>query len=339
MNREHIYFFQGNNDETNENIKRQLTKIVKKDFYIENEIINVERLKKIEDIKKYCYTFESVEKMQIAEMEDGVYNLKQIRKIKDDENVLFKFENKQLIYLENYLKTLISARKYIFILIEFYTHINHVLQILVKNNIVFNNININNIVIDRFETPLLCNFKFSIDISNHHINNYIKQFFFSYDTHYLSWAPELHILSYVISNKSESLSMFNIETIINDTITNNYLLQTFGTTIVNQFKNDGLAYFKKYTNKSYEYILQDILQYYYTWDNYALSILYLQMLIGLHKKIQKNNKFIIIFMRLLVDNINVNPQKRLNLQDTIDKFNKLCLSIGRENYIDLVHSL
>lgn len=341
MNRDHIYFFELSDDKNKdeENMKKQLTKMVNIDFYIENEITNVEKLKKIEYIKNYCYIFESVEKMHISEMENDGYNLKQMRKVKDDDNILFKFEPKKLIYLENYLKTLFSARKYIFILINFYKQINYTLQILVKNNIVHNNINIHNILVDKFETPLLSNFKFSIDISNHRINDYIKHLFFSYDVHYLPRPPELHLLSYILSNKYESLSIFNIETIIHDSISNNYLLQTFGSTLVNQFKNDGLLYFKKYANKSYQYILEDILQYYYTWDNYALSILYLQMLVGIHKKIQKNNKFIIIFMRLLVDNISFNPQKRLSLQDTIDKFNKLYLSVEKEHYIDLINSL
>jgi len=183
MNREHIYFFSLEDDKNKsrneEKTKRQLTKIVNIDFYIENEIKNVEKLKKVENIKSYCYIFESVEKMQISEMESDVYNLKQMRKIKDDNNnILLKFENRRLIYLENYLKTLFSPRKYIFILIDFYRQINCALQILVKNNIVHNNISIHNILVDKFEIPLLSNFKFSIDISNYHIGDYIKHLFF-----------------------------------------------------------------------------------------------------------------------------------------------------------------
>jgi hypothetical protein len=339
MIRDQIYFFMLD-DEKGEK-EKELTKIVNMDFYVENEIINVKRLKKNENDKTrdYFYIFETSERMQIAEMNNDIYNLKQIRKIKEDDNILFKFQNKKLIYFENYLKTLQTSRKYIFTLIEFYKHIIHAIELLVNNNIVNNYINFETILVDTNEKPLLCNFKFSIDISRPDISNYIKHFFIEYNNTYLSWPPELHLLSYLLTNKLESLSIHNIEYVIQDCINNNYLLKNFGSNIINNFKESGIDYFKKYINKSYDFIVTDIIKYYNTWDNYAFSILYLQILISIHKKIKKNNKFIIIFMKLLVENININPQKRLTLKDTLNSFQKSYLSVEREHYIDLLNSL
>lgn len=340
MSRDHIYFFMLD-DEKKEKEKR-VTKIVNIDFYVENEIMNVKTLKKNEKnnkIRDYFYVFEMAEKMQIVEMKNDIYNLKEIRKIKEDGNILFKFENKKLIYFENYLKTLQMPRKYIFTLIEFYKYIIHGIELLVSNNIVNNYINSETILVDINEMPLLCNFKFSIDISRPDINNYIKHFFIEYDSTYLSWAPELHLLSYLLTNKLESLSAYNIEYVIQDCINNNYLLKNFGSIIINNFKESGINYFKKYINKSYDFIVSDIIKYYSTWDNYAFSILYLEILVSIHKKIKKNNKFIIIFMKLLVENININPQKRLTLKDTLNSFQKLCLSVERKEYIDLLNSI
>jgi hypothetical protein len=280
--------------------KKDITKMITKDFFVENEIQNVKKIRNIENIRNYYYIFENVERVHIAEMYNDVYNMKQIKKIKEDDSVLFKFKNRKLIYFENYLKTLPTARKYIFTLIEFYKHTLNGIQILSNNHIINNHINSQTILVDDFETPLLCNFKFSIDVSRPDIHSYIKHFFISYNTEYLAWAPELHLLSYLLTNKLESLSMYNIEHIIHDCISNNILLHNFGDNVVNQFKQTGIDYFKKYVNKSYDFIISDILQHYHTWDNYALSITYLQMLVSIHKKIQKNNKFIIIFIKLLL---------------------------------------
>jgi len=339
MLRDHIYFFMLDDKKLETKKSKELiTKIVNIDFYVENEIINVKKLKQNENgkIRDRFYVFERVERMQIGEMSDDIYNLKQIRKLKEDGNILFKFENKELIYLENYLKRLQTSRKYIFTLIEFYKDIIQGIELLVNNNIVNNYINFQSILVDTNEKPLLSNFKFSIDISSPDMNNYIKNFFIEYDSTYLSWAPELHLLSYLLTNKLESLSAYNIEYVIQACIDNNYLLKNFGSTIVNNFKESGINYFKKYINKSYDFILSDIIKYYYTWDNYAFSILYLEILVSIHKKIKKNNKFIIIFMKLLVENININPQKRLTLKETFISFQNLYLSVEREQYIDLL---
>ena len=87
-------------------------------------------------------------------------------------------------------------------------------------------------------------------------------------------------------------------------------MKTFGDSVVSSYRVEALNYFKKYVNKSYECILADCLQYSCTWDNYALSIMFLRILIGIHRSIDKKNKFIILFMKLLVNNIHLNPLKR-----------------------------
>lgn len=339
--REHIFFFDTEDDEE-PHCSTIDTKIVPLDYYIENEIANVKKIKHFSSYDTYFYLFYSVEKLQIAKIDDDIYHLKQIHKIKEDNNVLFKFERKKLSYMEKYLQTLTSPRKYIYTLIEFYKHINRGLQLLVQNKIVCNHINIHNIVIDKFENPLLCNFKFSIDIANPHVLQHIKHLFIEYDPTYLTWSPELHILNFLLTNKFESLSLFNIENIFHECVKHNYILHTFGSSVVDDFKKSGINYYKKYINKSFDFIVNDILQYWHSWDNYAISILYLQLLIGIHKKIKKNNKFIIVFMKLLVKNISAVPENRLTLENTLKKFDSILYSIidsDKSVMIDLINSI
>jgi hypothetical protein len=136
-----------------------------------------------------------------------------------------------------------------------------------------------------------------------------------------------------------SLSNYNIEFIINDVSNNNTILNTFGTSFVSSYKLEALQYFKKYVNQSYEYILTDILQYANNWDNYALSILFLRILIGIHRTIGIKNKFIILFMKLLVCNIHLNPLKRETVDMTIKRFDNLLDSLEPKDYKDVINGL
>lgn len=348
--RDHIYFFddgvqnasgiQNSSDaENSSDIQNaSTTKLVPMDYYIENEITNVKKLKHISCYEHFFYLFESVEKMQIGKMDENIYHLKQVHAIKDDYNVLFRFKDKQLLYMENYLQSLQTPRKYIYTLIEFYKHINRAITRLLDSKLVCNHININSIVVDTMGIPLLCNFKFSIDITRNNMIEHLHHLFIEYDPTYLPWCPELHILSFLLTNKLESLSLFNIENILRDCIEYNYLLHNFGNQVVNDFKKKGLAYFKKYMNMPVEFIIRDILEHWRTWDNYAFSILYLQLLIGIHKKIKKNNKFIIVFMKLLVKNISSDPRERLSLENTFSQFESILYS-DKDTYIDLLNAL
>jgi len=312
--------------------KHPIYKIMSVDFLLINELTNIKKLQNIKKYKIYYYVYEPSSKLKINGLNEGLKN----------STSLFKYENRELIYLKHYLKTLSSSTKYVFTIIDFYKRLLKSIDLLISQNIYHNHINFDTIVVDK-HIPLLSNFSFSLDTSRKNINTHIEPFFMVYDLSYLERPLELHILSYLITNNltgpQNSLSSYNIENIICDVVENNNILKTFSDTIVSSYKQEALEYFKKYINKPYDYILSDILQYSNTWDNYALSILFLRILIGLHRSIEKQNKFIIMFMKLLVCNIHLNPFKRLSINTTTNKFDAILNGLEIEDYKEILDNL
>lgn len=316
--------------------KKPIHKISKMDFFIRNELTNIRKIKEVANYKHFYYVCENSSELKITQIEDDIINTQELR---SDENVLMKFDNIELIYLKNYLKTLSSPTKYVYTIIDFYKTLLKSIDLLVNQKIVHNNINFQTIVVDNHSNPLLTNFSLSIDTSQSNIQQYIKHFFIEYDPSYLEWPLEFHIVAYLLTNKLTGLSNNNIETIINDVLEHHVILKTFGDSIVSSYKEESILYFKKYVNQSYDYILTDILQYYYTWDNYALSILFLRILIGIHKTIGIKNKFIILFMKLLVCNVHLNPIKRLTCNMTKNKFDSILDSLKPQDYKAVINEL
>lgn len=76
-----------------------------------------------------------------------------------------------------------------------------------------------------------------------------------------------------------------------------------------------------------------------TWDNYALSILFLRILIGIHKTINTQNKFIIYFMKLLVNCINLDPSKRFTPDHSLKSFDTMLKQIELNDYKELIDLL
>ena len=318
--------------------KQKIHKIIHNDFFIQNELTNQKKILKIHDINKYFFLCENTSELKITQIDEHDTTINKSYTTYDD-TILLVYEKRQLTVFKNYLKALNPPKKYILTIINTYKHLLNSLHLLVTNNIFHNHINFDSIVVDNSDYPLLSNFSFSIDYSRKDIERYIKHFIIAYEPSYIEWPIELHILSYILTNKLNSLSSYNIETIINEYINHNNILNTFGPSVVSSYKEEANQYFKKYVNQSYEYILSDILQHAHTWDNYALSILFLRILIGIHRTIGIKNKFIILFMKLLVCNIHLNPCKRLSISQTIQQFNSLLDSLDPKDYKDVINSL
>jgi hypothetical protein len=330
-----FYFF---NENEVKNKRQKIHKIVQTDFFIQNELTNQQKLLKIKDKKQYFYLCENTSELKITQIDDDDRKIKH-KHSKQDNTILLEFEDRKLIYFKNYLKALSSSTKYLLTIINSYKHLLSSIHLLVNNNIFHNHINFDSIMVDNSDYVLLSNFSFSIDYLRTDIEQYIKRFIIAYEPSYLEWPIELHILSYLLTNKLNSLSTYNIESIITEYINNNNILNTFGPSVVSSYKEEALHYFKKYVNQTYEYILSDMLQFANTWDNYALSILFLRILIGIHKSIGVKNKFIILFMKLLVTNVHLNPLKRFSVDTTINKFDILLDSLEPKDYKEIINNL
>ena len=333
-----VHYFFDEYENKNTNKKNKIHKIIKSDFWIQNELTNRKKVINIPNFKKYFYICDRISELNITEIDEEDTNIIGQR-IKDDDTILLEFSDRNLIYLKNYLKTLNTSTKYILSIINFYKHLLKSISLLVSSNIVHNHITFDSIVVDNDDYPLLSNFSFSIDFLRTDIDKYIKHFILTYDPTYIEWPLELHLISYLITNKLNSLSSNNIEHVIHDVVENNNILKTFGEDIVSSYKIEANKYFNKYINQSYHYILTDLLQYSYSWDNYALSILFLRILIGIHKTIRIQNKFIILFMKLLVCNIHLNPKKRLTIDFTINKFVSILDNLEPKDYREIINAL
>ena len=309
MNSTNVYYYfkEGIHSDEARNLKPTY-KIVKNTSFVSNELTNSQTIAKIPNYSFFFHVY------LVVGNERAILG-------KNSDEIVLKNDGAKLIYLKNYLKALSSPRLSICTIINFYKTYLKSIQLLVNKQIVHNCIQFDALMVnaDSNAAPIIANFAFSLNILKATSLDYIRPFFIQYDPEYIAWPIELHILSFLLTNKLPSLSLTNIQRIIRDVAKFNTVLQTFGKTIVSDYEDGALEYFSKYVNKSANYIVADIFYHYDTWDNYALSIVFLRILIGLHKTIGKQHKFIILFMKLLVGNIHFNPLKRLSIRDTTNK--------------------
>ena len=324
----HVFFFFQDESDKDNSSNPLIKRFVSLDFLGQNEINITNKIKtKLPELwDKHFYLFDAVETMKIGALDNDSYHLQSFKELKVDGSALTWYKPRQLVYMDGYLQSLSCSRKYILFLLNFYRRLLKSIDLLVASKVVHNNIGFKSIVIDNSsETPILTNFRFGLDISS---KSQFSMFFIQYAPDRLQWPLEIHLLCYLQTNKLNGLSFHNIELVVKSVINENHYLKTFGPKIVDEYLESGLAYFSRYINKSVDWIVVDMLQYAATWDNYALSICYLKIVIDLYlnssnnisKNKGKKSKFLIQFMRLLVTNIHSNPLKRLCVKDTTNKF-------------------
>lgn len=339
-----VYFFQNINTNINTDIKQNKKNkynnlLVKNSFFVHNELTNIQKLYNIYNYSDFFYIPENTNRLKIAEYNDQMLSSDIIC---DDDTVLFKFKITQLIYFESYLKKN-SGPQFILKLCDTFEDILLSIAILYERHIVHNNIKMETIIYNELtDRVLLCNFRFSIDLQygNNKIQ-YLKRLFLTFDPSYNYWPIEIHLISFMLTNNLNSLSGYNIEYVINE-VSKHSIIHKFNKTILDEFVSSALQYFQKYINKSLDEFIIDILKFANTWDTYSLCFVYLNILVQIYDKLtseNKKNKFIILFMKLLVNNLHFNPEKRLSSSYTLLQFKIMLESIEPNDYICLLNNL
>lgn len=337
-------------DETPKSKKKDLTKIVSYDKEIETEINNINTIKhRIPTYKEHFFVYKDTHMMTIGKLDSDLqyFNPKRLT----GGECVFKFENRELIYYKNYLKSIESPKRYVRHLISDYCLILDSINELLNIGLVHRNIGFNTIVIDsERKIPLLVDFRHSIDINNI-INININKEVFELSTiendededNILELPIELELIHYLRMKQLTSLSLFNIECFIADFYEKNNLLKAFGEKKCEEYVEESVNYLSKYVNKSINQIIDDVKNYHYTWDNYLLSIVFLKILTGLHNhikdKLTNPNKFLILFIKLLVANINPNPQKRYSVLETKEQFNNIVFMCDINVYKEIIDNI
>ncbi len=222
-------------------------------------------------------------------------------------------------------------------LIHSYNHLVSGIAILVKNNIVHFDLKGDNILFDEVRNiPILLDFGLSIPFNDENSisldNKFLKDYFYVFGPEYYIWPIEVHYLCYIL-NVNESCTVDDLINIIDKYISDNPAFFNFSSKFIKQYKEKTLRQLLYYNRFHSNERIFKIIQYWKTWDNYSLSILYLEFLSYLNANGYDNNKFTIYFSQLLLHNINPNPEDRFTMEDTKYEFNKFLFDEKINNVI------
>ena len=248
-----------------------------------------------------------------------------------------------VLYLKDYLqeeKHKWNVRVIISRSLESYKSILTSLLELSNNGITFFDLTPYDNIIFVGDKPILRRFENSIlhkqiqkqihkQISDAYMVNLIKNI-----TSFTHKPLEVHLLFYLIINNKKTLDVELSEVVVNHFMENMTTLTLFSQGIQTKYRAECKEFVGSYVGKETSYIVNDVIKYYYTWDNYAVSVIYLHIFGTMLRTLSLSKTFIHDVVSLLYNNVSAFPDKRKTIKNTIDIYYRLFYKYDNWGFVD-----
>jgi len=311
-------FFPHKKQELDSNEERNKVKIY--DFCCLNEIRISEKIKK--NIPNYPKYFDILTDYSNIKLTASKTILSEEYDILSEKHVLINYSDQLRVDFFSFLLNLPTPKLFVFHVIDSYSHLSKSFSMLNANNICFFNLCAEKIVVDVTTLkPLLHDFEYSLYTRNLNEDYLCK--IVDKMSDFTNMPLETHVIFYLIKNNENTLSYSIISEICESFVKNMGVLSIFSQIYRDNFKLSCIESLKKYINRSKTEIINDIMTFSKTWDNYGLSIMFLHIVGNMSRVFSLKDNFITKFSILLSKNINPFPSKREELHETMNKYSEL----------------
>tara|TARA_B110000003_G_scaffold91115_1_gene93300 strand:+ start:4053 stop:5210 length:1158 start_codon:yes stop_codon:yes gene_type:complete len=337
-----IYHPAINKDGSETDNKKYVSKIQKNNKYANNEKIIGELITKIDGYINHFAPVVKKELLKTTKIKKDFF--KECSALKDsnknDSLIIMKME---YINGDDFIEYLINNKGSIDIvknLISSYTHLLTSIKLLTDAKLIHYDLKGDNILFNKDkEIPIMIDFGLSINM-NELINQSIsmeklKKYFYVYGADYYVWPIEVHYLCYIL-HVNENPSREDINKICDEFVKENVALTlNFSNSFIQSYKKKCVKILEGLNTYDFASRINKVLSYWYTWDNYALSIIYLLFVYYLNINGYLKNDLIIYFSEILLTNINPDSTERLNVVETKSKFTEFLYNLNMSNVVNL----
>ena len=206
-------------------------------------------------------------------------------------------------------------------LFDCYLHLLEGINILQKQNIIHYDLKENNIMYDEtLDYPIIIDFGLSFETSDLRKYKKLVEAFYVYAPDYKPWCFEINIICYIIHNVEENdldnnISISLLNNVIDDLFKKNHMFKHFKEN--NEIYKKSLKDFiKLYSDLSYKELIDELVTFSYSWDNYSLAVIFLYSIY--HLKLDPDMFPFNNLIKTLKQIIFSAPNARIGIKDTID---------------------
>lgn len=315
-----------NDDNINDN-KRTI--MVVNDEFAENEIKTTNILKIIKNYEFYFNIYQDMQNVKIGQLNQVNFERMDLYQ---DNHILFTYNDKHKIDFTTFMMTFKTCKDFLLNFLESYREILNILCIIKSNNLCIFNISPSTILFDNSFKPQLSNFTktFSLNPKKYSQINFERYF---HGENFVYKPIELHLLYYILNNDDLQLDIETIDIISSKFVENVKIFRFFSITFKLDYKERCVSFMKQYINMNKEDIIEDILKYSNTWDNYSVSIIYLHILSNIISSFSLREGFMVGYLDILVKNIAPNPLNRISVYEMAEEYDILFMQYCNWDFV------
>jgi hypothetical protein len=259
--------------------------------------------------------------------------------------ILLKMKYVENVKFTDYLLTNKSKKHVLNIIFDTYSYFLFSLEQLMNYEVVHFDFKWGNAVIDlKTELPVILDFGISIpvrklldysalnddeDIKNNEKKggqedeyDIYRDYFYTYFPAYSLWPVEVHAICYVLHEHSR-ITPESLQQLIDEYVDSNAAFTIFSPEFLDKYKKQCFQTMEHLIDKPRKYVIRECLKFWTTWDNYALSISYFQIIKFISSMGFTSNTFLISFSKILVGNVHPDPSRRSNYTTTRYKYKSI----------------
>ena len=302
--------------------EKYVSKIQRYDNSAKNEIKIGNILSSIKEYKSHFAPIISYCNIDIGEIKDKDKNKCMLfKKKKTRDYVMMKLDYVDGMEFLQYMVKNANSVQIINNIINSYNHLLRSISLLVNKKIIHYDLKGSNILYsEKKKIPLVIDFGLSINMNDIDKLN-LNEVFYTYAPQYYVWPLEVHYLG-LLFNVNKEPTQEELKNLAKIYVENNKgINKIFSPIFLKKYEKTCLNQLKIYSQMKFDERVKFLMNYWNTWDNYALSVTYLRFLRYLAIKGFYENSFIKFMGKLLLQNIHPNPEKRLSLIDSTHTFN------------------
>jgi hypothetical protein len=336
-----------------EQAREYVSKLVERNFSSRNEIKIGEIIKKIPFYSLYYVPVLQHCAANLSKV--GTKEIKKCNIIDNEKEEYVKYILLKMKYLKNikftdYLLTNKSKKHVLNIIFDTYSYFLFSLEQLMTYEVIHFDFKWDNAVIDlKTELPVILDFGISIPIrklleydralnaidhdddrNNENGNekrdkekqedkrdkyDVFRDYFYTYFPKYSLWPPEVHAMCYVLHEHGR-ITPESLQQLVDEYVDSNTAFAIFSPEFLEKYKKLCFEKMEHLIDKPRKYVIHECLKFWNTWDNYALSISYFQIIQFISSSGFTSNAFLISFSKILLGNVHPDPSRRNNYTTT-----------------------
>ena len=216
----------------------------------------------------------------------------------------------------------LQRREDIYVILHSYSLLLRSLKSLNHVNVVHLDLKAENILYDAvYHLPVIIDFGIAIDMSSLTAASW-KEVFYAFTPEYYIWPPEVQYIAYLL-HVNPAPTEEEIELFAREITRNNKALEGFPAVFIDEWSATLADYYKQYVGRSSSVVIEELIAYWPTWDNFSLSVMYLRFMHDWRRISSTNNEFFSLLLEIFLFGVHPDPAMRYTPDKSLSEYARI----------------